>query len=152
MPAPPPTNSITLSGWTGAGYTFIDPETGAGGYIIDGGSNGAFLSAVFFLAIISIMVLTVAVSSAAGPAVFAFTFFVQLVSYKAFIKELQTSNDPTYLSGKAFLSVMSLLFLLVGKSGLITKETMPFAFLLDGIWWLIDTIPDFFTVFWPDKK
>jgi hypothetical protein len=34
---------ITQSGWTGAGYTFIDPETGAGGYIIDGGSNGGIL-------------------------------------------------------------------------------------------------------------
>ena len=37
---------ITLSGWTGAGYTFIDPETGAGGYIIDGGSNGAWLEII----------------------------------------------------------------------------------------------------------
>jgi hypothetical protein len=33
---------ITQSGWTGSGYTFTDPQTGAGGYIIDGGSNGAF--------------------------------------------------------------------------------------------------------------
>ena len=34
---------IMQSGWTGAGYIFIDPETGAGGYIIDGGSNGGTL-------------------------------------------------------------------------------------------------------------
>ena len=34
---------ITQSGWTGAGYTTIDPETGAGGYMIDGGSNGGDL-------------------------------------------------------------------------------------------------------------
>jgi hypothetical protein len=33
---------ITQSGWTGAGYTQIDPQTGAGGYIIDGGTNGSF--------------------------------------------------------------------------------------------------------------
>ena len=33
---------ITQSGWSGSGYTFIDPETGAGGYIIDGGSNGGY--------------------------------------------------------------------------------------------------------------
>ena len=39
---------ITQSGWTGAGYTTIDPETGAGGYMIDGGSNGGF---IFTLAI-----------------------------------------------------------------------------------------------------
>ena len=34
---------ITQSGWSGAGYTTIDPATGAGGYMIDGGSNGGFL-------------------------------------------------------------------------------------------------------------
>ena len=33
---------ITQSGWTGAGYTTIDPATGAGGYMIDGGSNGGY--------------------------------------------------------------------------------------------------------------
>ena len=33
---------ITQSGWTGAGYTTIDPNTGAGGYLIDGGSNGGY--------------------------------------------------------------------------------------------------------------
>ncbi len=31
---------ITESGWKGAGYTLIDPTTGAGAYLIDGGSNG----------------------------------------------------------------------------------------------------------------
>ena len=34
---------ITQSGWTGAGYTTIDPETGAGGYMIDGALNGGIL-------------------------------------------------------------------------------------------------------------
>jgi transglutaminase-like putative cysteine protease len=34
---------ITQSGWTGSGYIFTDPNTGAGGYIIDGGSNGGIL-------------------------------------------------------------------------------------------------------------
>jgi hypothetical protein len=35
---------VTISGWSGAGYTTIDPETGAGGYLIEGGSNGGWLS------------------------------------------------------------------------------------------------------------
>ena len=46
---------ITQSGWTGAGYTTIDPDTGAGGYMIDGGSNGGWL--VYALAIIVLMAL-----------------------------------------------------------------------------------------------
>ena len=39
---------ITQSGWTGAGYTTIDPATGAGGYMIDGGLNGGVLLAALF--------------------------------------------------------------------------------------------------------
>ena len=31
---------ITESGWTGAGFTAIDPATGAGAYTIEGGANG----------------------------------------------------------------------------------------------------------------
>ena len=34
---------ITESGWTGAGYTAIDPATGAGAYTIEGGGNGGWL-------------------------------------------------------------------------------------------------------------
>jgi len=35
---------ISQDGWTGAGFAVIDPATGAGGYIIEGGSNGAWLA------------------------------------------------------------------------------------------------------------
>lgn len=34
-------NPITHAGWTGEAYIVIDPETGAGGYKISGGGNGA---------------------------------------------------------------------------------------------------------------
>ncbi len=36
-------STITVAGWTGAGYIISDPETGAGAYKISGGSNGGFL-------------------------------------------------------------------------------------------------------------
>lgn len=32
---------INFNGWVGEGYTLIDPNTGAGGYIISGGGNGS---------------------------------------------------------------------------------------------------------------
>lgn len=31
---------VTVVGWTGAGYAIIDPATGAGAYLIEGGANG----------------------------------------------------------------------------------------------------------------
>ncbi len=36
---------INFNGWVGEGYTLIDPNTGAGGYIISGGGNGGELTA-----------------------------------------------------------------------------------------------------------
>jgi hypothetical protein len=36
---------VTVNGWRGAGYTVLDVETGAGGYLLDGGSNGGKLLA-----------------------------------------------------------------------------------------------------------
>ena len=36
-------NPITQSGWTGAGFIIIDPSTGAGAYLIEGGTNGGIL-------------------------------------------------------------------------------------------------------------
>jgi hypothetical protein len=34
---------VSAFGWTGYGYSIVDPETGAGGYIIEGGGNGAIM-------------------------------------------------------------------------------------------------------------
>lgn len=39
---------ITFNGWTGCGYTIIDPSTGAGAYMISGGMNGAWLAIGIF--------------------------------------------------------------------------------------------------------
>lgn len=35
---------INVNGWSGSGYLVIDPETGAGGYLISGGANGGSIS------------------------------------------------------------------------------------------------------------
>jgi hypothetical protein len=37
-------DELTYAGWSGVGYTVIDPETGAGAYKISGGSDGAEMS------------------------------------------------------------------------------------------------------------
>ncbi len=37
------TDSITVPGWSGAGYIIFDPATGDGAYKISGGANGAWL-------------------------------------------------------------------------------------------------------------
>lgn len=34
---------VSISGWTGAGYIILDPQTGSGAYLIEGGLNGSLL-------------------------------------------------------------------------------------------------------------
>lgn len=34
--------AVTVGRWTGVGYILLDPETGAGAYLISGGANGGF--------------------------------------------------------------------------------------------------------------
>lgn len=46
---------ITESGWTGAGCIQIDPSTGAGGYMIEGGANGAILIVIGILHVLIAM-------------------------------------------------------------------------------------------------
>jgi hypothetical protein len=48
---------ITQDGWTGAGFTAIDPTTGAGGYLIEGASNGGTLVAQGGAALFSLVTL-----------------------------------------------------------------------------------------------
>ena len=61
---------ISAHGWTGYGYTIVDPETGAGAYLIEGKGNGAILIsagiAIFALAtFISLSGVGIVVASAA---------------------------------------------------------------------------------------
>ena len=37
--------SINAHGWTGVGYIIVDPDTGAGAYLIEGKGNGGDLAA-----------------------------------------------------------------------------------------------------------
>jgi hypothetical protein len=51
---------ISQDGWSGAGFIVIDQATGAGAYLIEGGSNGSalfYLIATFVFAILSLTIL-----------------------------------------------------------------------------------------------
>jgi hypothetical protein len=41
---------INAYGWTGYGYSIINPETGAGGYVIEGGGNGGVVNDLSYYA------------------------------------------------------------------------------------------------------
>jgi len=43
------TDPVMVPGWQGAGYVVLDPETGSGAWLIEGGLNGGFLALPEFL-------------------------------------------------------------------------------------------------------
>jgi hypothetical protein len=70
--------NITIAGWTGSGYTIIDPSTGAGAYKISGGFNGGLLQSFLdnFGAALGLYGLLLGGIAALFPlAAFAGTFF-----------------------------------------------------------------------------
>jgi hypothetical protein len=63
---------ITFNGWTGCGYIIIDPNTGAGAYMISGGMNGAYaigaIASMFFVLTIIMAVSAICLGGPAGIA------------------------------------------------------------------------------------
>ncbi len=54
--------NISFNGWTGCGYIVINPETGAGAYMLSGGTNGAILLvALMLLTAIALLAIAVAI-------------------------------------------------------------------------------------------
>jgi hypothetical protein len=58
--------NITFNGWIGAGYIIIDPNTGAGAYMISGGQSGSFLMAMLLL-LTGLFLLAIAVAAVPVP-------------------------------------------------------------------------------------
>jgi transglutaminase-like putative cysteine protease len=62
---------ITVSGWTGIGYTILDSESGAGAYKISGGANGAWLAGFAAGAMLGLFLAGMATAAMTGPMVIA---------------------------------------------------------------------------------
>lgn len=58
---------VSQNGWMGAGFSTIDPETGAGGYLIEGGKNGGWFEGAAAGATLGIILSAFAASVFSGP-------------------------------------------------------------------------------------
>lgn len=61
--------TIYYKGWKGGGYVIIDPHSGTGAYLIDGGANGAIILAI--IGAIFLLVALVAFTGGLGPIILA---------------------------------------------------------------------------------
>jgi hypothetical protein len=100
---------ITQDGWTGAGFTVIDQSTGAGGYLIEGGSNGAALF-LFLVSMISLVAQILFLSIGLGAAFVVGAAFIGFVA--TFILVFFSDTDlinPTLLALLRFMTLALLI-------------------------------------------
>lgn len=102
-------NRINFNGWVGEGYTLIDPQTGAGAYMISGGGNGGVLlglgytlGASLFLVGMNWAAFSLLLGSLAPVALIFFAIFIVAIALIAAV-EIALSDDP-----KAALKVFGL--------------------------------------------
>lgn len=106
-------SAITANGWTGAGYTVVDRETGAGAYLIEGGARGAIFFVTFVLLVIAILLPLFLFSAgfigigglilAGGGAVWNFASFIKELGQISTFEEF--NQLAAFTSIKAFASI-----------------------------------------------
>jgi len=73
--------NITYNGWTGCGYIIIDPETGAGAYMISGGMSGAWVYAAWLAGLVVLVVVaSIGTSVALAGLITGIVFFIANLS------------------------------------------------------------------------
>lgn len=95
---------INYKNWTGSGYAIIDPDTGAGAYLISGGANGAvaYFYGVWLASITALFFLMIVASSIAGGPLAIGAMLVLAMAIMPYIlvilarveKSLNPNNDP----------------------------------------------------------
>lgn len=139
---------ITIDGWTGAGYTKIDPNTGAGGYMIDGGGSGGILIGyVFVIAIVVLAAVGIAgavIAIATGGWIIGLLSLIwQLLNFASFIKSISESKNPGDISREGFKAIIGAL---APKMPLLDIRATSYGFMLsalafsDAIFGIIDLL------------
>jgi hypothetical protein len=137
----PNLRAISVNGWSGAGYSVIDPETGAGGYLIEGGANGGFMKfiadnstnigiglfiaglvALLFAPWVGILIAIVALVVSA------------IALYVAYEEAISNAQCPAAVT---CINAIALLTLLLALAGLIAIGAPPIVGLILGIVGLI---------------
>ena len=110
------TDPVTVPGWQGAGYVVLDPETGSGAWLIEGGLNGGFIKVVvetlskFFFAI-------------AGSFVDILSFLGRFIGAIGSLKTVLRDTSRLLLGAAAMITLVST-FIITGDVGKAVKATI----------------------------
>jgi hypothetical protein len=135
------TDAVSVTGWSGAGYIILDPDTGAGAYKISGGANGGWIIIVTFL-VLALLIFYLAFSgNVVGAVLVGFQYYVFAERVKYIAKNAKSEEEAySELMNALFLTVNSVLLAVVGTNvspaivGSGTTATLSFLSLFIGLW------------------
>ncbi len=133
---------INFNGWVGEGYTLIDPETGAGAYMIAGGNNGGFLDYIgdnannfaLALGIASVLAVLGGVGGAIFVALVLVTIAVTFLILLATDLQLQAAGCPDTLR------MLNALLILIGLIAGLVAGTVGQAIVAGIAGWIYTSI------------
>ena len=86
--------AISAHGWSGQGYVIVDPETGAGAYLIEGKGNGGSIEVELgFMAVLCLISLVAAAFSVSAAMMLALTVITAWVSMMLFFIAYEPCGD-----------------------------------------------------------
>ena len=106
--------AITESGWSGAGYAVVDPETGAGAYLIEGGARGAIFVTWLTILFAALVLAEVAVIA---PLAAAIGGLMLLANISSLIANIRQAENPQQLMNAHFLAAMGAFLAILGAMG-----------------------------------
>jgi transglutaminase-like putative cysteine protease len=120
---------IAKDGWRGAGFIVIDPATGAGGYLIEGGSNGALLIAeILGLIVITLICISsfpgIAAAALVATAAIGLTATLAEVIYGLFLIALLLKVASTWIYCSDDETVFQRIAVLSGKATIVVLAAM----------------------------
>jgi hypothetical protein len=132
---------ISAYGFTGSGYTVIDPQTGTGAYVIEGGARGGLL--ITLLVIGSMIQILGLIGAALGGGIPALIFVGILTGLNWVLKNLLLDVPPSL---DLVLSTIELVIVLIAAA-LIAPELFAIEFMIESLlylWslrgWLLDVL------------
>lgn len=117
--------AISANGWSGYGYMLIDPETGAGAYLIEGKGNGGYLDwwasngtyVGLALALVSLIAALATVSAVIVVVLFLLSVFVALMNMMVLELQAVENGCPTMGTLGVSLEMAALIISFFGAAG-----------------------------------
>ncbi|NLD13845.1 MAG: hypothetical protein GX665_01985 [Gammaproteobacteria bacterium] len=129
-------SKININGWSGHGYIIIDPDTGAGAYIIEGSGNGGFLSFLVgfginaFLLVVTLFSLLATISSGGSFILLAGMFFLQVYSAISWVESIKDAQNEKEMNMTGIMAVLDIVLRYVPTAGsadlIVLKELLGF--------------------------